>query len=340
MSPQTNTTTAPETIGSYTVHPVASLFPILEGKDYEELKKSIEQHGQEKPIILQNGVVIDGRTRLTIVLELGQFPYCKEYDSKLPVEEYILIENLFRRHLTDDQRMMITTQVMLRKETEAAQARRQEAGKAHGKSRPKVGAKSTQAIRQPKVSEKIAAAAKGTDYQARQAIAVMDNAPDLVEPVKKGKVRLRDAHKEVHRRRTSKPAPKPESKPKPAPPAFDEAAMDKQIENQTTEVLKCFKACPKDERPEFARRYYAALDVVLGRDEYEETPPADRRSRADRWQAAVDELRELQQEYQEWYDKLPENLQMSAVADKLMAITTIDLSELENVDFPLGFGRD
>jgi hypothetical protein len=164
----------------------------------------------------------------------------------------------------------------------------------------------------------------------------MDSAPDLVEPVKKGKVRLRDAHKEVHRRRTSKPVPKPESKPEPAPPAFDEAAMDRQI----TEVLRAFQACPKDKRPEFARQYYAALDVVLGRNEYEETPPADRRSRADRWQNAVAELRELQEEYQSWLDNLPENLQASALAEKLEAITGIDLSELENADFPLGFGRD
>jgi ParB-like chromosome segregation protein Spo0J len=204
--------TAPETIGSYTVHPIASLFPLLEGKDYEELKKSIEQHGQQQPIIVRNGVLIDGRNRLKVLLDLRRQPVVQEYNGKLPVEEYILIENLFRRHLTDDQRMMITTQVMLQKETEAAQARQQEAGKQQGRSRPKkLGAKSTQAIRQPKVSEKIAAAAKGTDYQARQAIAVAQTAPELVEPVKAGTMPLKEAARVATDRRAAKhPVPRQE----------------------------------------------------------------------------------------------------------------------------------
>jgi len=237
---------------------------------------------------------------------------------------------------------MITTQVMLAKETAAAQARQQEAGKTNGKSRPKVGAKSTQAIRQPKVTEKIAATAKGTDYQARQAVAVVQHAPEMVEPVKQGKVRLSEAHKEAHRRRTSaKPAPQKTTPAKPAA-QFDEAAMDEQIENQITEALKYHKACPKEKRGEYVRRYYHELDLVLGRDEYQPDAPsrANRRSRADRWEAAVEELRELQQEYQEWLDNTPENLQMTPLAEKLEAITSIDLTELEIVDFPLGFGRD
>jgi hypothetical protein len=37
---------------------------------------------------------------------------------------------------------------------------------------------------------------------------------------------------------------------------------------------------------------------------------------------------------------MPESLQMSATADKLREITTLDLSELENIELPAGFGRD
>ena len=92
---------------------------------------------------------------------------------------------------------MITTQIMLQQETEAARARQQEAGKKHGRSRPKVGAKSTQAVRQPKVSQKIADVAKGTDYAARQAIGVVQTAPELVESVAKGSMKLKDAHAKV-----------------------------------------------------------------------------------------------------------------------------------------------
>jgi hypothetical protein len=68
--------------------------------------------------------------------------------------------------------------------------------------------------------------------------------------------------------------------------------------------------------------------------------PEDRRSRPQRWNDAVEELKSLQAEYQEWLDNLPEQLTDSALAEKLSAVIDIDLSELEAADLPKGFGRD
>jgi len=48
----------------------------------------------------------------------------------------------------------------------------------------------------------------------------------------------------------------------------------------------------------------------------------------------------LQEEYRAWLDSLPDALADSATADALRTICEIDLSELENVDPPRGFGRD
>ena len=67
--------------------------------------------------------------------------------------------------------------------------------------------------------------------------------------------------------------------------------------------------------------------------------PQDRRARPQRWREAIDTLRALQEEYQEWLDNLPENLQGSPLAEKLEAVCALDLDELE-VELPLGFGRD
>lgn len=64
-----------------------------------------------------------------------------------------------------------------------------------------------------------------------------------------------------------------------------------------------------------------------------------KRSRVQRWQAAVELLRELQAEYQEWLDNLPDSLQDSTLAEKLQTVCDIDLDELD-VDLPRGFGRD
>ncbi len=68
--------------------------------------------------------------------------------------------------------------------------------------------------------------------------------------------------------------------------------------------------------------------------------PADRRSRVQRWHDAVAELQELQDDYQAWFDALPENMADSATADALRAVCDLDLSELQSVVPPKGFGRD
>ncbi len=68
--------------------------------------------------------------------------------------------------------------------------------------------------------------------------------------------------------------------------------------------------------------------------------PADRRSRPQRWRDAVANLVELQEEYQSWLDALPEGLQDSPTAEALRAVCELDLSELQEVEPPRGFGRD
>ena len=77
-------------------------------------------------------------------------------------------------------------------------------------------------------------------------------------------------------------------------------------------------------------------------------------SRPQQWVAAAEKavealeaLRSLQEEYQAWSDGLPDNLRASVLADKLDAITLIDVAsalrvaqEAAKVDLPRGFGRD
>lgn len=69
-------------------------------------------------------------------------------------------------------------------------------------------------------------------------------------------------------------------------------------------------------------------------------PANRRRSRPKRWADAVEELQELQEEYREWLNNLPEGLQESATAEALQAIDELDLEEIANIEPPRGFGRD
>jgi len=68
--------------------------------------------------------------------------------------------------------------------------------------------------------------------------------------------------------------------------------------------------------------------------------PADRRSRIQRWNDTIATLTELQAEYAAWLETLPENQQDSALAEALQAIVEFDLSELQAIEPPRGFGRD
>jgi hypothetical protein len=66
----------------------------------------------------------------------------------------------------------------------------------------------------------------------------------------------------------------------------------------------------------------------------------DHRGRARRWTDHVTGLVEAQIEFAAWLDSLPENLRDSALAEALQAICDLDLTELQAIIPPRGFGRD
>jgi hypothetical protein len=68
--------------------------------------------------------------------------------------------------------------------------------------------------------------------------------------------------------------------------------------------------------------------------------PADHRGRAQRWYDAVAAVTALQGEYVAWLEALPDNLRQSATAEALQAICDLDLSDLQAIEPPRGFGRD
>jgi hypothetical protein len=59
-----------------------------------------------------------------------------------------------------------------------------------------------------------------------------------------------------------------------------------------------------------------------------------------RWAAAVAALIDLQDDHRACLDNLPANLEGSRLAEKMQAITAIDLDELQAIDPPCGYGRD
>ena len=62
------------TTSSYSLHPAAELFPVMDEVAFAALVADIATHGQREPILIHNDQVIDGRHRLRACEQLGIEP--------------------------------------------------------------------------------------------------------------------------------------------------------------------------------------------------------------------------------------------------------------------------
>lgn len=91
-------------------HPVANIFPLMTGAEYDALVSDIAEHGQHEAIWLCDGMVLDGRNRLRACNQLGLVPEFREYTGDDP-QAFVVSLNLHRRHLTREQRDEVIRQL-------------------------------------------------------------------------------------------------------------------------------------------------------------------------------------------------------------------------------------
>jgi len=92
-------------------HPLAELFPMLPQAELHELADDMVTFGQRVPIVLLDGMVLDGRNRLA-ACEFAQIePIFVEYDGDDPLN-FVLSHNLHRRHLSESQRAMVAARIV------------------------------------------------------------------------------------------------------------------------------------------------------------------------------------------------------------------------------------
>jgi hypothetical protein len=185
-------------------HPAASLFPLLEGDDYQQLKDDIEKHGLLEPIWLCDGQILDGRNRFRACEELGIKPEFRSYEGDSPIE-YVWSLNGVRRHLSKSQRAAIAVEMLPHLETEA---------KARSAANLKHGDKTPDATETLHRGRSVAIAGEkvgvGSTLISR-AKQVKEADPKLFEKVKSGEVQVEPALRQI---KTGKPAPqKPKSLP-------------------------------------------------------------------------------------------------------------------------------
>ncbi|WP_460902472.1 ParB N-terminal domain-containing protein [Paraburkholderia jirisanensis] len=92
------------------LHPLCTLFPRLEGVEFEALKADIEANGQLQPIVVHDGMILDGGNRYRACVEIGVEPQTVERDFEgHDLLSYVLSVNLHRRHLTQGQHAAIVS---------------------------------------------------------------------------------------------------------------------------------------------------------------------------------------------------------------------------------------
>lgn len=92
------------------IHEYAALFPLDEGEPLWKLADDIKENGQQEPIWMLDGAILDGRRRWLACLRAGVEPKTKEYKGSNPLA-FAVSKNLHRRHLGQGDRAMIAAKI-------------------------------------------------------------------------------------------------------------------------------------------------------------------------------------------------------------------------------------
>jgi ParB-like chromosome segregation protein Spo0J len=154
-------------------HPAAQIFPLMTAADISHLVDDIKENGQREPIVIHDGMILDGRNRYAACLQIGIEPRKTVWNGAGTPEAFVIAKNLHRRHLTQIQRTAIAIKL---------------ANMVEG--RPK---KETSAI--ALVSQKDAAKLLDVSVDSMKRLGVVQNkgAAELVQAVEDGRISVSTA---------------------------------------------------------------------------------------------------------------------------------------------------
>ncbi len=182
-----------EVIAGFPIHPLASLFPLIEGELLAELLESVAERGLAVPVEVHEGLVTDGRSRLRAIEVLRQRGLDVEVRTVEwqptrgeTLEEHLYETNVLRRHLAADQRAALGIRFL--PQIREARAARQAASRfgaaerttaAAQSSPPQADGESSRRSSREKDGRSTAGAlasfTKVSVHKARQAIALADD---------------------------------------------------------------------------------------------------------------------------------------------------------------------
>jgi ParB-like chromosome segregation protein Spo0J len=110
-------------------HPLAGIFPLMEGAEFDELVADIKAHGLREPIVLYEGLILDGRNRYRACIKAGVEP------SFVPLNDdpagYVISANIRRRHLTPEDKIKYLAQLVAAQPEKSDRLLAKETGVSH-----------------------------------------------------------------------------------------------------------------------------------------------------------------------------------------------------------------
>jgi N6-adenosine-specific RNA methylase IME4 len=93
-------------------HPLANLFPLIEGEEFEALVADIKANGLRETISVWEGLILDGRNRARACEAADVAPRYEAFAGEASdALALVLSKNLTRRHLTDSQRAYVAAKL-------------------------------------------------------------------------------------------------------------------------------------------------------------------------------------------------------------------------------------
>ena len=170
--------------GEVKIHEFAASFPQIEGDEYEQFKASIKL-GQQSPVLIFKGELLDGRNRLKACRELGIKTMAVEYSGEKTAVQVITDLNIYRRHLTASQRAAYGLRLLPVLEHEA-------------KERKKAGvADHSENIRSGRAVDLAGAQVGVNGRYIEDARTVANSSPELLQRLISGEITIPEAKKQI-----------------------------------------------------------------------------------------------------------------------------------------------
>lgn len=160
-------------------HPIGAVFPKISDDQMKDIVASMKKVGYipSEPIYLYEGMILDGWHRYQAAQKAKVQPVFKDFTGPSAVD-FVMSLNLHQRHLTDDQRSIIPS------ELDAIQGGDQDAETAAA-SVSVTASKANRAKRVASKSKKLADAVKSGELKLIEAQRIVDD-PELLEKLEKG----------------------------------------------------------------------------------------------------------------------------------------------------------